>query len=66
MCQHRCRDAHIQALKEHYMLVGETIMNHECRNFLMIESEHIAKRILQKLQLPRSGSNKYASYKWSL
>lgn len=50
MCQHRCRDAHIQALKDYYMLVGETITNRECRDFLMIESEHIAKRTLQKLQ----------------
>ncbi|MEB2280022.1 NERD domain-containing protein [Lysinibacillus xylanilyticus] len=65
MCQHRCRDAHIQALKDYYMLVGETITNRECRDFLMIGSEHIAKRILQKLQLPRSGFNKYSSYKLS-
>lgn len=65
MCQNRCRDAHIQALKDYYMLVGEKITNRECRDFLMIESEHIAKRILQKLQLPRSGSNKYSSYKLS-
>lgn len=65
ICQHRCRDAHIQALKDYYMLVGETVTNRECRDFLMIESEHIAKRILQKLQLPRSGSNKYSSYKLS-
>lgn len=65
MCQHRCRDAHIQALKDYYMLIGETITNRECRDFLMIGSEHIAKRLLQKLQLPRSGSNKYSSYKLS-
>lgn len=65
ICQHRCRDAHIQALKDYYMLVGETITNRECRDFLMIESEHIAKRLLQKLQLPRSGSNKYSRYKLS-
>ncbi|MGE7998526.1 nuclease-related domain-containing protein [Lysinibacillus sp. NPDC093190] len=64
-CQHRCRDAHIQALKDYYMLVGETITNRECRDFLMIDSEHVTKRILQKLQLPRSGSNKYSSYKLS-
>lgn len=29
MCQHRCRDAHIQALKDYYMLIGETITNRE-------------------------------------
>ena len=33
MCQHRCRDAHIQALKDYYMLVGETVTNRECRDF---------------------------------
>ncbi|MGE7695887.1 nuclease-related domain-containing protein [Lysinibacillus sp. NPDC094177] len=65
MCQHRCRDAHVQSLKDYYMLVGETITNRECRDFLMIESEHVAKRILQKLQLPRGGSNKNSRYKLS-
>jgi len=64
-CQHRCPDAHIQALRDYYMLVGETITNHECCDFLTIESGHVAKRILQKLQLPRSGSNKNSRYELS-
>ncbi|WP_223552716.1 nuclease-related domain-containing protein [Lysinibacillus sphaericus] len=64
-CQHRCPDAHIQALMDYYMLVGETITNHGCCDFLTIESGHVAKRILQKLQLPRSGSNKNSRYELS-
>ncbi|MFJ5790528.1 nuclease-related domain-containing protein [Lysinibacillus sp. NPDC093197] len=61
-CQHRCTDAHVQALKDYYMLVGDTITNRDCREFLKIDSEYIAKRLLQKSLPTRCNTGKYTKY----
>ncbi|AVK82717.1 hypothetical protein C3943_03675 [Lysinibacillus sp. B2A1] len=64
-CQYTCTNAHIQALLDYYMLIGETVKNRECREFLKIESQYVAKRLLQKLCLPSTGSDRYRQYNLS-
>ena len=64
-CQYKCTNAYIQALLDYYMLIGETIMNRECREFLKIESQYVAKRLLQKLCISSTGSDRYRQYNLS-
>ncbi|MFJ7407793.1 MULTISPECIES: hypothetical protein [unclassified Lysinibacillus] len=64
-CQHQSTDAHVQALKDYYMLVGDTITNRDCREFLKIDSEYIAKRLLQKSLQTWRNAGKYTKYKLS-
>ncbi len=63
-CQHQCTYAHIQALKDYYMLmlVGHTITNRECRAFLMLECKHVTKRFLQKNLRSCCNSGKLTKY----
>ncbi|MFJ7736057.1 nuclease-related domain-containing protein [Lysinibacillus sp. NPDC097287] len=61
-CQHTCVRAHIQALRDYYMLIGNTITNKQCRQLLNIENTHLAKRILQASCKVRGGSTKNRIY----
>ncbi|MFY0518386.1 nuclease-related domain-containing protein [Lysinibacillus sp. UGB7] len=65
-CEHRCKEAHVSALKDFYMLVGDTMTNRECRDFLNVGSPHVTKRLLQRLFLTRSGTGKNTKYNLSL
>lgn len=60
--QHQCTYAHIQVLKDYYMLVGNTITNRECRAFLMLECKHVTKRLLQKTLRTRCNLGKLTKY----
>lgn len=64
-CQHQCMDAHVQALRDYYMLVGDTITNRECRAFLKIDSEDVTKRLLQKSLQTWRNTGKYTKYNLS-
>lgn len=64
-CQNKCTNAHIKALLDYYMLIGDTIMNGECREFLKIESQYVVKRILQKVCATSTGSDRYRQYNLS-
>ena len=57
-CQHTCLHAHNQALRDYYMLIGNTITNQQCRQFLNIENTDLAKRILKANCHVRSGATK--------
>jgi len=61
-CQHQCKEAHVQALKDYYMLVGDTITNRECRAFLKIDCKHVTKRLLKKTLRTNSNSGKLTKY----
>lgn len=65
-CEHRCKEAHVSALKDFYMLVGDTMTNRECRDFLKIDSPYVTKRLMQRLLLTRSGNGKSTKYNLSL
>ena len=62
-CQHTCGRAHKLALREYYMLIGNTITNQQCRQFLKIDNADLAKRILKETCPTRSGSTKNRIYK---
>ncbi|MEY9971939.1 hypothetical protein ABH966_002312 [Lysinibacillus sp. RC46] len=61
-CKFQCKNAHIRALLDYHMLVGDTISNSECREFLNIESQYVAKRLLQKLNLSSTGPDRIRKY----
>lgn len=61
-CMHLSKEAHLRALKDFFLLIGETISNKEVRNFLNIESEATAKRLLSSLKLSVTGTTKDRIY----
>ncbi|WP_277586147.1 nuclease-related domain-containing protein [Psychrobacillus antarcticus] len=64
-CGHVDRLAHEKAIREWFVLVGETINNRQCRKFLHINSHHVASRLLQSMDLIRTGtSQSNIEYKW--
>lgn len=64
-CGYVDRLAHEKAIKEWFMLVGDSINNRQCRHFLQLNSHHVASRILQTMNLEKVGnSNNTIVYKW--
>lgn len=61
-CSRKHKDAYIFALFDYYLLIRTTITNAEARVFLQIESDDLAKRLLQSLHLPMTGENKRRVY----
>ncbi len=62
VCHTFSRTAHIQALKDYANLIGPTITNRQCCDFLQIHSPHVAQYILKTLNLPIVGTNKGRKY----
>ncbi|MEH7347838.1 nuclease-related domain-containing protein [Gottfriedia acidiceleris] len=50
--------AHISALVDYFLLIGNSINNKQVRDFLHIPSIYNASRLLRKLNLPSSGTKK--------
>ncbi|MEH7748145.1 nuclease-related domain-containing protein [Neobacillus drentensis] len=61
-CDAFSKDAHINALKDYFLLFGPTITNKQFREFAHIKSQDTAKRILQSCNLQFSGNNRYRFY----
>ena len=61
-CFKNSKDAHFLALMDYFLLIGNTIKNHQIRNFLHISSIYNASRLLSKLNLPSTGSKKDKVY----
>lgn len=64
-CGEKSKDAHLQALKDYYLLFGPTITNQQFREFLHLPSVNIASKILTKLNLPYSGKKRHRVYQLS-
>ncbi|WP_099159383.1 nuclease-related domain-containing protein [Virgibacillus ndiopensis] len=47
-CSHKSVDAHLAALNDYKMLIGNNISNQETREFLQLTSPNVAKWLLQK------------------
>ncbi|WP_353948933.1 nuclease-related domain-containing protein [Sporolactobacillus sp. Y61] len=62
ICHHRSKTAHAEALKHYALLFKSTITNQECRAFLRIASESVTRKMLQKMNLPATGSTKGTLY----
>ncbi|MFJ8066302.1 nuclease-related domain-containing protein [Psychrobacillus sp. NPDC096426] len=64
-CGHVDRHAHEKAIREWFVLIGESINNRQCRYFLQLDSFQSASRILNSMGLVREGTSKSNTiYKW--
>lgn len=61
-CNHLSVDAHVQALNDYKLVVGEEISNSELRNFLRIESPVVAKKLLQRENFKSIGKTNKRKY----
>lgn len=61
-CMTTSKDAHLQALHDYYLLIGNTINNRQMNNFLHINSPHITKHLLNALCSTTIGTNKGRKY----
>jgi hypothetical protein len=61
-CGNNDANAHNSALKDYFYLIKPTITNQEFRDFMLLESPDVAKRLLNELNLVYSGSNKGRIY----
>ncbi|TMU83607.1 NERD domain-containing protein [Bacillus sp. BHET2] len=61
-CENNNSHAHIQALNDYELLISPTITNTKLRKYLAIESPYVAKRLLQSLNLPTTGTKKGTTY----
>ncbi|SDN70871.1 Nuclease-related domain-containing protein [Psychrobacillus sp. OK028] len=63
-CGYVDRFAHEKAVREWFVLIGETLNNRQCRKFLHLDSPQSALRILNSMNLVRSGIGKNTIYTW--
>ena len=61
-CGHLSKDAHIDALRDFFVINGPTITSRQFSNFLNISSIHQSKRLLSALDLDSTGSTKGRVY----
>lgn len=61
-CNHLSIDAHIMALHDYELLVSNSITNRELRRFLQLESNTIAYKLLQAMDLSYDGVGKSRHY----
>ncbi|MFS0645252.1 nuclease-related domain-containing protein [Siminovitchia sp. 179-K 8D1 HS] len=65
-CGRADKMAHVQALIDYYLLVGDTITNRQFRNFLQFDSVSAATRLLGSLGFPFNGTFRNRKYELSL
>jgi hypothetical protein len=58
-CGHYCSNAHIETLKEYALLISPTLPIHDCCDFLQISSRHLAKHLLNDLNISATKIGKY-------
>lgn len=61
-CGLKDKNAHVSAVTDYFHLLGESITNKQFRDFVHLESDTSAKKMLQAMKLPFSGSNKGRIY----
>ncbi|MFK9091235.1 nuclease-related domain-containing protein [Bacillus salipaludis] len=61
-CGQFLKDAHIDALKDYFLLIESNITNKQFQEFCHLKSDDIAKRLLRSLNLNNSGKNKGRVY----
>ncbi|CAG9609730.1 hypothetical protein NEOCIP111885_03473 [Pseudoneobacillus rhizosphaerae] len=61
-CHHKSKDAHKNAVNDHFFIFGPTITNKEFRELTHIESPQSANRLLTTMNLQHTGSNKGRIY----
>ncbi|WP_261132590.1 nuclease-related domain-containing protein [Bacillus sp. Marseille-Q3570] len=61
-CQTVSKDAHLNALRDYYLLIQPAITNQQLRNYLQIDSRNSARYLLQSLKLQHKGNTSRLSY----
>ncbi|WP_391205569.1 nuclease-related domain-containing protein [Psychrobacillus sp. L4] len=61
-CSYKEANAHVNAVKEWFMLIGDQLTNSECRRFLHIQQHQTVTRILQSMGLIIVGEGKATKY----
>ena len=61
-CHFSSEFAHIPSINDYFLLIGETITNRELREFLQVESRHVASNVLTSLGVPHSGGGRHRKY----
>lgn len=65
-CNHSSVNAHLIALNDYKLLIGDIITNRDSRSFLLIESSHVAKRLLKGANFKAIGSTSKRRYELTL
>jgi hypothetical protein len=63
VCKEVSKDAHIQAILDYFLLLGETMTNKQCRDFLLISSRRTAEQLLNSMNFTREGGTKGTVYR---
>lgn len=61
-CETYSKDAHKQAIYDYFLIISLTITNKKCREFLLLDSHDVAKKLLSRMKLPVTGINRYRIY----
>lgn len=61
-CGHKAAAAHLQALRDYFLLYGPSITNKQFRDYMKLESTSTAKRLLACMDLTSLGTNKGRTY----
>lgn len=61
-CKHMCKMAHLNALNDYNLLLGNTITNENLCEFLLLHSRNAALHILRSMNLQHSGNTKGRLY----
>lgn len=62
LCRHFCDDAHHEAIIDRFMLIGGTLTNRECRQFLHLTDTNVARRLLKGMDISFKGANRGRVY----
>lgn len=57
-CNYVDRLAHEKAIKEWFILIGDSMNNRQCRYFLQLQSHHTASRLLRSMKLEKIGTSR--------
>jgi hypothetical protein len=61
-CPQKSSLAHVQAIRDWFLLFGGKITNRECREFLNLPQQHAATRILKSMELHTEGEKRNRTY----
>ena len=61
-CTQKSSQAHVQAIRDWFLLFGDKITNRECREFLNITQPHAATRILKSMEMHTEGEKRNRTY----
>jgi len=61
-CGASSKTAHLKALEEYFLLIGEEITNHQARVFLRVSHRNVVTHMFKEMKLYMKGKNKNARY----